>query len=45
MDITLTFHAYALFGVLYEYCRKKDVDVDLLADQLCRLVQGNMLTE
>lgn len=45
METTLTFHTYALFGVLYEYSRKKDVDEDLLADQLYRLIHGDMVSK
>ncbi len=45
METALTFYTYALFGVLYESCRKKEVNEDLLADQLCRLIQGDMLSK
>ncbi|MEE0435253.1 MAG: TetR family transcriptional regulator [Peptococcaceae bacterium] len=43
LDTALTFYACAIVGVLLEAARKPVVDRDVLADQLTRLITGQLL--
>lgn len=43
LEMVLNFHAYAMVGVILEYCMKPDIDVDRIAGQICRLLKGEMV--
>lgn len=43
LEMALNFHAYAMVGVILEYCVKPDVDVERMAGQICRLLRGEMV--
>lgn len=42
MGITLDFYSYALVGVLLDFSQKRNLDLDLAADQIYRLLSGKM---
>ena len=41
--IALDFYAYGMTGLLLENCRQRDLDRQELADQLFRLLSGEMV--
>ncbi|MEE0511377.1 MAG: TetR family transcriptional regulator [Peptococcaceae bacterium] len=41
MDVALTFYSSAVVGVLIDSSRKDNVDLDILTDQLQRLLEGD----
>ena len=43
LETALTFYSSAIVGVLIDASRKPSVDLDLLADQLLRLLSGELL--
>lgn len=43
LEMALNFHAYAMMGVILEYCVKPDIDIDRIAGQICRLMKGEMV--
>lgn len=43
LEVALTFYTSAIVGVLIDASRKPDVDIDRLADQLLRLLSGELL--
>lgn len=42
LDVALTFYASAMVGVLMDASQRSNVDLDLLADQLHRLLEGEI---
>lgn len=40
IDVAVTFYSSAIVGVLIDHCRKPNVDLDVLANQLLRLLRG-----
>ncbi|MDO4280495.1 MAG: TetR family transcriptional regulator [Peptococcaceae bacterium] len=43
LGTTLTFYSWGIAGLLIESCQRPNADLDALADQLWRLVSGQML--
>ena len=42
LEAAINFYSYGLVGMLMDELMKKEVDVDALADQLCRLLTGDI---
>lgn len=42
IDAFLDFYTYGLIGLILKHCDAKEVDEELLVDQICRLLSGEM---
>ena len=43
LEVTLSFYAYGIAGVVFEKCKSKSLDVEHLSQQLYKLLSGNMI--
>lgn len=42
VDAFLDFYTYGLIGLILKHCNSRDLDEEILVDQICRLLSGEM---
>lgn len=42
IDAFLDFYTYGLIGLILKHCGSREIDEELLVDQICRLISGEM---